>query len=67
MVKEKKLLQKIQYMTLTYLTLTWRSRSHLMLHSALYIMWPMHLQSLKLLRQKLKEEKHLQENSIFEL
>ena len=32
-----------------------------MLPSALYIMWPMHLQSLKLLRQKLKEEKHLQE------
>ena len=27
----------------------------------------MHLQSLKLLRQKLKEEKHLQENSIFDL
>ena len=32
-----------------------------MLPSALYIMWSMHLQSLKLLRQKLKEEKHLQE------
>ena len=27
----------------------------------------MYLQSLKLLRQKLKEEKHLQENSIFDL
>ena len=26
--------------------------SHEMLPSALYIMWPMHLQSLKLLRQK---------------
>ena len=38
-----------------------------MLPSALFIMWPMHLQSLKLLRQKVKEEKYLQENSIFEL
>ena len=27
----------------------------------------MHIQSLKLLRQKLKEEKHLQVNSIFDL
>ena len=35
-----------------YLTLTLGSRSHEMLLSALYIMWPMHLQSLKLLHQK---------------
>ena len=31
----------------------WPWPSHKMLPSALYIMWPMHLQSLKLLRQKL--------------
>ena len=37
-----------------------------MLLSALYIMLPMHLQSLKLLRQKVLEEMHLQENSIFD-
>ena len=35
-----------------------------MLPSALYIMLPIHLQSLKSLRQKLQEEKRLQENSI---
>ena len=45
MVKEKKHLQKIHYMTLTY-----GSRSHHMLSSALQIIWPLHLQSLKLLR-----------------
>ena len=49
------------------MTLTFRSRSHEMLPRALYIMWPMHLQSLKLLCQKLEEEKHLQENSLFDL
>ena len=38
-----------------------------MLPSTLYIMWPFQLQSLKLLRQKVKEEMHLQENSIFDL
>ena len=38
-----------------------------MLPSALYIMWPMHLQSLKLLLQTIKEEMHLQENSLFDL
>ena len=43
------------------MTLTFGSRSHEMLPSALYIMWPIHQQSLKLLRQKLQEEKHLQE------
>ena len=37
-----------------------------MLPSAIYIMWAMHLQSLKLLRQKLKGG-HLQENSMFDL
>ena len=34
-----------------------------MLHSNLYIMWPMQLQSLKLLRLIVKEEMHLQENN----
>ena len=34
------------------LTLTLGSRSHKMLPSTLYIMWPIQLQSLKLLRQK---------------
>ena len=38
-----------------------------MLPSTLYIMWPFQLQSLKLLHQKVKEEMHLQENSIFDL
>ena len=38
-----------------------------MLPSTLYIMWPFQLQSLKLLRQKVNEEMHLQENSIFDL
>ena len=38
------------------LTLTLGSRSHKMLPSTLYIMWPFQLQSLKLLRQKVKEE-----------
>ena len=38
-----------------------------MLPSALDIMWPLHLQNLKLLRQKVQEEMHLQEKSIFDL
>ena len=37
-----------------------------MLPSTLYIMWPMHLQSLKLLCLKV-EEMHLQENTVFDL
>ena len=49
------------------LTLTLGSRSHKMLPSTLYIMLSFQLQSLKLLRQKVKEEMHLQENSIFDL
>ena len=49
------------------LTLTLGSRSHKMLPSTLYIMWPILLQSLKLLCQKVNEEMHLQENSIFDL
>ena len=40
------------YKKIHYLTLTLGPRSHEMLPSALYIMWPMHLQSLKLLLQK---------------
>ena len=40
------------YKKIYYLTLTLGSRSYEMLPSALHIMWPMHLHSLKLLRQK---------------
>ena len=43
------------------LTLTLGSRSHEMLPSTLYIMWPIQLQSLKLLPLTVKEEIHLQE------
>ena len=49
------------------LTLTLGSRSHEMLPSTFYIMWPIQLKSSKLLGQKVKEEMHLQENSIFKL
>ena len=49
------------------LTLTLGSRSHKMLPSTLYIMWPIQLQSLKLLRLTVKEEIQLQENTIFDL
>ena len=38
-----------------------------MLPSTLYIMWPMQLQSLKLLRLLIKEEIHLHENTLFDL
>ena len=44
--------------------LTLASRSYAILPSTLYIMRPMHLQRLKLL---LKEQMHLQENTIFDL
>ena len=57
MVKEKKHLQKIHYMTL--------SRSHQMSSSALQIIWPLHLQSLKLLRPTVKEKMDLQESTLF--
>ena len=43
------------------LTLTLGLRSHIMSPSTLYIMWSMHLQSLKLLRPTVKEEIQLQE------
>ena len=43
------------------------SRSHKMLPSTLYIRSPMHLQSLKLLRPMVKEEMHLQENTLYDL
>ena len=49
------------------LTLTLGSRSYKMLPSTLYIMWPIQLQSLKLLGLTVKEEIHLQENTIFDL
>ena len=38
-----------------------------MFPSTLYIMLTMHLQSLKLLSQKVKEEMHIQENTLFDL
>ena len=38
-----------------------------MLPSTLYITSPMHLQSLKLIRPTVKEEMHLQENTLFDL
>ena len=38
-----------------------------MLPSTLYIMWPVQLQSFKLVRQKVQEEMHLKEISIFDL
>ena len=38
-----------------------------MLPSIVYIMWPMHLQSLKLLCQMVKEGMQLQENKLFDL
>ena len=47
--------------------MTLGSRSPEMLPSTIYIMWLIQLQSLKLLRQKIKEEMHLQENLIFGL
>ena len=60
MVKEKKLLRKKHYMTLTY-------ESHQMLSSALQIIWPLHLQNLKLLRPTVLEKMHLQESTLFDL
>ena len=38
-----------------------------MLLSTLYIMWPIHLQGLKLPRPTVKEEMHLQEITLFNL
>ena len=38
-----------------------------MVPSTLCIMWPMHLQRLKLLRAKALEDMHLQENILFDL
>ena len=49
------------------LTLTFGWRSHEMLPSSLYIIWPIQLQSLKLLRLTIQEEIHLQENTLFDL
>ena len=47
--------------------MTPRSRSHALLPSTLYIMWPMHRQNLKLLLPKVYEEISLQENTLFDL
>ena len=49
-----------------YLTLTLGSRSHEVLPSTLDIMWPMHMQNLKLLLPKVCEEMRLQENTLFD-
>ena len=38
-----------------------------MLHSTLYIMWPIQVQSLELLHLMVKEQMHLQENTLFDL
>ena len=38
-----------------------------MLLSVLYIMWPIHLQGLRLLCPAVKEEINLQENTFFDL
>ena len=54
-------------MTLGYLTLTPRSRSHEVLPSTLNIMWPMRRQNLKLLLLKHYEEMRFQENTLFDL
>ena len=62
MVKEKMHLQEN-----TLFDLDLGSRSHKMMPSALFIMWPMHLHSLKLLHLKVKGEMHLQANLIFDL
>ena len=55
------------YKIIHYLTLTLQSRSHETLPSTLYIMWPLHQQSLILLHPTVKEKMHLQENTLFEL
>ena len=56
--RRRSIYKKIQYSTFD-------SRSHEMLPSTLYIMWPIQLQSLKLLRLTVKEEIQLQENTLF--
>ena len=38
-----------------------------MLSSALQIIWPLHLQNLKLLRPTVQEEMHLKESTLFDL
>ena len=43
------------------------SRSHEVFPSTLNIMWPIHMQSLKVLCPRVKEEMHLQENAIYDL
>ena len=50
--------------TKKYILWPWGSRSH-KLSSALYIIWPIHLQGLGLLHPAVKEEMHLQENTLF--
>ena len=48
--------RRCTYKKRLYLTLTLGSRSQKMLPSTLHIMWPMHLQSLKLLHPRLKRK-----------
>ena len=52
--------------TFLLLTLTFESRLHKLLPHTLHVMWPMHLQSLKLLPVTVKEM-YLQENTLFDL
>ena len=49
-----------------FLILTLWSMSHKTLPSTLYIMWPMHLKTLKLLCPMVHEEMNLQENALFD-
>ena len=60
LLRRRCIYKKIHYLTLTL-------GSHKMLPSTLEIMWPMHQQSLILLHPKVKENMHLQENTLFDL
>ena len=54
---------KIHYLTLDLvIKVTWNIAQF-----TLYIMWPLHLQRLKLLRATVNKQIHLQENTVFDL
>ena len=55
------------YKKMHYLTLTLRSRSHEVVPSTLYIMWPMHRKKFEVATSKSYEEMHLHENTLFDL
>ena len=61
--------QEINAFTRKYiiLSLTLNLGSDEALYSTFYIMRPMHLQSLKLLRPTVYDEIHLQENALFDV